>query len=181
MSYLKIFPEKMPDQILEHSGTPEKIAALLTEIGVRFEQWQPAASIKAGDEPSVVLDAYRSDVSRIVSQEGFVTVDVISLDSSNPNKDTLRQKFLSEHIHTEDEVRFFVEGQGLFYLHVADKVYSVLCVKGDLLSVPANTPHWFDLGPEPELVAIRFFNNPDGWIAHYTGNDIAESFPKLDG
>jgi 1,2-dihydroxy-3-keto-5-methylthiopentene dioxygenase len=88
---------------------------------------------------------------------------------------------LSEHIHTEDEVRFFVDGCGLFYLHIGDKVYSVLCEKGDFLSVPANTKHWFDLGGEPNLAAIRFFNNEAGWVAQYTGSEIAKQFPKLDG
>jgi 1,2-dihydroxy-3-keto-5-methylthiopentene dioxygenase len=181
MSCLKIFSEQQSDYILDQTESPEAMAKLLAEIGVRFEQWRPSAHIKAGDNQSVVLEAYRADVNRIVLEEGFVTVDVISLDANNPNKDTLRQKFLSEHIHTEDEVRFFVEGRGLFYLHVADRVFSVLCEKGDLLSVPANTPHWFDLGAEPDLVAIRFFNNPDGWVAHYSGSEIAEKFPKLDG
>ena len=95
--------------------------------------------MKAGDSQDAILQAYRKDIDSIVKEQGFITVDVISLDKSNPDKDLLRQKFLSEHIHTEDEVRFFVAGCGLFYLHVADKVYSVLCEKGDLLSVPANT------------------------------------------
>ena len=59
-------------------------------------------------------------------------------------------------------------------------VYEVLCERGDLISVPANTPHWFDLGPTPALLAIRFFNNPDGWVAHYTGSDIAQRYSRLD-
>ena len=92
----------------------------------------------------------------------------------------LRKKFLSEHIHTEDEVRFFVDGKGLFSLHIDEKVYEVLCEKGDLISVPAHTKHWFDMGPEPQLVAIRFFNNPEGWVAHYSGNDIADRYSRLE-
>ena len=111
-------------------------------------------------------------------------MDVISLDASNPETlakvPELRQKFLSEHRHNEDEVRFFVDGQGLFSLHVEDNVYEVLCQKGDLISVPANTPHWFDMGPKPSFVAIRFFNNPEGWVANYTGSAIAESFSRLE-
>ncbi len=165
----------------QQTNDPQIIADCLGGVGVRFEQWQPDAPVTAGDSQEVILAAYREDVARIVAEAGFVTVDVISVDRENPNKTALRQKFLSEHIHTEDEVRFFVGGCGLFYLHVANKVYSVLCEKGDLISVPANTPHWFDLGPEPDLAAIRFFNNPDGWVAHYSGDAIAEQFPKIDG
>ena len=34
----------------------------------------------------------------------------------------MRQKFLSEHTHDDDEVRFFVEGAGAFYLRNDDTV-----------------------------------------------------------
>jgi len=68
----------------------------------------------------------------------------------------------------------------LFALHIGTRVYEVTCEQGDLLSVPANTRHWFDLGPNPDLVAIRFFNNPDGWVAHYSGSDIAASYSRLE-
>lgn len=179
MSELIIYSETAQPQL--QTREPQQIAQQLQTIGVQFEQWQPAAPVKAGDSQEAILTAYRHDVERIIAANGFVTVDVISIDRHNPNKDALRQKFLSEHIHTEDEVRFFVDGCGLFYLHVGDKVYSVLCEKGDYLSVPANTTHWFDLGPEPDLAAIRFFNNPEGWVAQYSGNPIADLFPKLAG
>lgn len=179
MSSLKVFSEKNAGDVSYFSEDAHDISKRLQAIGVRFEQWKPNAPVKAGDTQEAIINAYSADIDRIVAEEGFVTVDVISLDASNPNKDAIRQKFLSEHIHTEDEVRFFVDGCGLFYLHVADKVYGVLCEKGDLISVPANTPHWFDLGPEPNLAAIRFFNNPDGWVAQYSGSLIADGFPKL--
>src|SRR3546814_10298105 len=61
----------------------------------------------------------------------------------------MRAKFLDEHFHKEDEVRFFVAGSGLFTLHVDGKVYEVLCTQGDLIAVPDSTTHWFDMGPEP--------------------------------
>lgn len=177
MSELIIYSESAQEQL--QTRDPQEIAAQLRAAGIRFEQWQPDAPVKAGDTQEAILQAYRKDIDCIVAEQGFVTVDVISVNKTNPQKDALRQKFLSEHIHTEDEVRFFVDGCGLFYLHIGEQVFSVLCEKGDLISVPANTLHWFDLGPEPDLAAIRFFNNPDGWVAHYSGNAIADNFPKL--
>ena len=87
---------------------------------------------------------------------------------------------LFEHTHSEDEVRFFVKGQGLFCLHLNERVYQVLCQQGDLISVPANTQHWFDMGSDPEFTAIRFFNNEAGWVAQSTNSDIATQFPILD-
>jgi 1,2-dihydroxy-3-keto-5-methylthiopentene dioxygenase len=88
--------------------------------------------------------------------------------------------FLKEHTHSDHEVRFFVEGRGLFFLHPDDKVYGILCEAGDLLTVPAHTKHWFDLGSAPDLKCIRLFTTPEGWVANYTGSDIAQQFPTLE-
>ncbi|HSO84145.1 MAG TPA: cupin, partial [Thiocapsa sp.] len=81
---------------------------------------------------------------------------------------------------TEFEVRFFVEGSGLFYLHTNGRVYAVICEQGDLISVPDSTTHWFDMGPRPHFTAIRFFTNPEGWVANFTGSDIASRFPRFE-
>jgi 1,2-dihydroxy-3-keto-5-methylthiopentene dioxygenase len=98
----------------------------------------------------------------------------------HPDKEAFRQKFLAEHMHGEDEVRFFVRGQGLFIIHHGDRVYTMLCEKDDLISVPAGTKHWFDMGPNPRFTAIRLFNNPEGWVAKFTGDEIAKNFPLLE-
>ena len=180
MSELRIYSDDQATEPRERLDKPAAIAERLGAAGIRFEQWQTRDDIAAGDSAEAVLEAYQADVQRLVDEQGYQSVDVISLNASNPAKDELRQKFLAEHRHSEDEVRFFVQGQGLFALHIGNTVYEILCEKGDLLSVPANTPHWFDLGPQPELVAIRFFNNPDGWVAHYTGSDIADGFSRLE-
>jgi 1,2-dihydroxy-3-keto-5-methylthiopentene dioxygenase len=117
-------------------------------------------------------------VARLKAERGYLSVDVIRMVPDHPERDMLRTKFLSEHRHAEDEVRFFVEGEGLFTLHLNDRVYAVLCAAGDLISVPAGTPHWFDMGPSPRFTAIRLFTNPDGWIAQFTGDTIADRFPR---
>ena len=180
MSMLQIFHERAPEQPLNQSSDAEEMAQLLSGVGVRFEQWSASEPVVAGASQADVLAAYASDIERLMQQGGYQTVDVISIDASHPDKEALRQKFLSEHTHSEDEVRFFVAGRGLFSLHIGDRIYEVLCERGDLLGVPADTRHWFDLGGAPELVAIRFFNNPEGWVANYTGADIAEHFSRLD-
>ena len=71
-----------------------------------------------------------------------------------------------------------MEGAGLFCLHIGDEVYQVLCEKNDLISVPAGTPHWFDMGSEPNFTAIRIFDNPEGWVAQFTGDAIADAYPR---
>ena len=114
-----------------------------------------------------------------MAEYGFKSVDVVSLDPNHPDKAALRAKFLDEHTHSDFEVRFFVDGKGLFYIHTGGKVYGVLCEKGDLISVPADTPHWFDMGENPCFKCIRLFTTPEGWVAQFTGDKIAAGYPQF--
>jgi 1,2-dihydroxy-3-keto-5-methylthiopentene dioxygenase len=179
MSRLRVFDERTPERALSEYTAHEDIARELTARGVRFERWQTSQTIVPGDPPDQVIAAYRADIDRLMAENGYQAVDVISLAPDHPQKDALRQKFLNEHRHSEDEVRFFVAGQGLFSLHIEDRVYEVLCERGDLIGVPDNTRHWFDMGPNPSFVAIRIFTNPAGWVADFTGDQIAQRFPRL--
>lgn len=180
MSELKIFNEADGVEALLQSQDRSIISAELEAVGVRFESWPTDQSLEPGDAPEKVLVAYQSEVDRIVAEEGYLSMDVVSLSCDHPQKAELRQKFLFEHTHREDEVRFFAAGRGNFSLHIADRVYECLCEAGDFISVPHGTPHWFDMGPEPSFVAIRLFNNPEGWVAQATGSDIADRFSRLE-
>lgn len=127
-----------------------------------------------------MLAAYGNDVKRLADEGGYKSWDVIRMFPDNPKKDELRAKFLDEHIHMEDEVRFFVEGAGMFYLHANGRVHMLLCEAGDLIKVPAGLKHWFDMGPSPRFCAIRLFTTPEGWVAKFTGAPIAASFPRYE-
>src|SRR5690606_11637778 len=180
MSRLRIFANDAPDAPLLASEDGDEIARELGRIGVTFERWQAAAPVEPGASQEEVLAAYRADVDRLVAERGFNTVDVIRIARGRPERHELRRKSPGGHYHKEDEVRFFVAGSGLFTLHVDGRVYEIECVKDDLISVPDGTTHWFDMGPEPEFVAIRFFQQPDGWVGHFTGTDIAQRFPRYE-
>lgn len=180
MSRLRIFDEHSPNIALRVEHDHAAIAATLKTIGVDFERWAPAHSVQPGDAPEAIMAAYQSDIDRLVAARGFRSVDVVSIAPDNPHRDALRAKFLDEHAHKEDEVRFFVAGSGLFDLHIAGKVFEVLCEAGDLISVPDGATHWFDMGPEPSFVAIRFFTEPDGWVGYFTGSGIALKFPRYE-
>ena len=156
------------------------IAAALNDIGVQYERWEAGCELADNADQQAVLDAYRDSVDELNNKFGFKTVDVVSLGPDHPDKLMLRKKFLSEHTHSDFEIRFFVDGDGLFYLHVDDKVYVVMCSKGDLISVPANTTHWFDMGENPSFKCIRFFTTDNGWEGNFTGSNIAEKFPSYD-
>ena len=140
---------------------------------------QARAELPAGAGPDAVLAAYAQEIQAVQARGSYPTVDAIRMSPDHPDREALRQKFLSEHTHAEDEVRFFVEGRGLFCLHLGEEVLQVLCEADDWISVPAGTKHWFDMGAEPSFCAIRFFDNPEGWVAQFSGDPIADRFPRL--
>ena len=179
MSRLRIFDESEPQTASVTLDEHDAIAAELAGIGVRFERWEANQPIAPGASQEEVIAAYRSDIDRLMGEAGYHAVDVISLAPDHPDRAALRQKFLGEHTHSEDEVRFFVAGSGQFTLHVDGKVYDVLCEKGDLIGVPDGTRHWFDMSESPSFVAIRLFTNKEGWVANFTGYDIADRFPRM--
>lgn len=180
MTTLTIYPENTPQTPDVVTSDPAEIGSLLGKVGVRFERWKADAELPANATPDQVLAAYRTEVDRLSAEAGYETIDVIRITPDNPKKEELRFKFIEEHTHDEDEVRFFVEGSGAFYLHLGDKVYQVACTRDDLLSVPAGTKHWFDMGPEPYFTAIRLFISPDGWVAKFTGDAISQTIPRFN-
>lgn len=179
MSQLRIFAEGDGGAPLKTVSDHAAIARELGGVGVRFERWQASQPVKPGASQDEVIAAYRGDIERLQRDGGYQAVDVISLTPDHPDRAALRQKFLNEHTHSEDEVRFFVAGRGLFTLHIGEKVYEVLCEQGDLIGVPDGTRHWFDMSERPYFIAIRLFTNKEGWVANFTGDGIAARFPRL--
>ncbi|GLQ51382.1 acireductone dioxygenase [Dyella flava] len=179
MSRLRIFEAEQPQALPSVHEDHAAIARELAKVGVRFEQWAASQPVEPGASQDEVIAAYRGDIDRLMREEGYQSVDVISLTPDHPDRAALRQKFLSEHTHSEDEVRFFVAGAGQFTLHIGDRIYDVLCEQGDLIGVPDGTRHWFDMSEAPYFVAIRLFTNKEGWVANFTGSDIALNFPRM--
>ena len=180
MTALFVYAEDRPEQPGQTLRDPSAIAGALAPIGVRFERWPAGRELPEGASQGDILAAYGAEVARLQSECGYVTADVVRIARGTPDTAPMRQKFLSEHRHAEDEVRFFVEGSGTFYFHVDGQVLALLCERGDLVSVPAGTRHLFDMGERPYFCAVRLFTSPDGWVATFTGDPIASRFLTHD-
>jgi 1,2-dihydroxy-3-keto-5-methylthiopentene dioxygenase len=180
MSTLTIYRDDDPANRLFFSDDHEEIAGRLSQAGIRFEKWAALRPLAGDADDQAVLAAYQEDICRLIAEEGYKSRDVVRMFPEHEKREEMRGKFLDEHTHSEDEVRFFVEGSGMFYLHLEDKVFMVLCEAGDFISVPAKTTHWFDMGPRPYFTAIRLFMSPDGWVADFTGSRVAQSFPRYE-
>ncbi|NBA97297.1 acireductone dioxygenase [Pseudomonas sp. R5(2019)] len=180
MSSLSVYHLSTPDipnKVLTHV---EDIASTLAEHGVRFERWQATTPIKPGASQQEVIAAYQGQIDQWMTEGGYRNVEVISVHGEQPQKAELRAEHLEEQRHGKDEIRLFVAGRGLLNLHIEDYVYAVLCEKHDLISVPAGTVHWLDVGEDPRVVVIRLFNDAEGGVENFTSEDIASRFPGLD-
>jgi 1,2-dihydroxy-3-keto-5-methylthiopentene dioxygenase len=154
------------------------IANYLNKRGLFFEQWECDVNFEDNATQEDILKAYSKDLEPFMKNGGYQTADVISINSRTDNYEAIRNKFLAEHRHTEDEIRFFVDGEGLFWFNLdGDEIFNVLCQKGDLISVPAGTKHWFDAGDvNPFVTAIRIFIDMSGWVPHYTSSEIEKRY-----
>ncbi|MGI8313139.1 1,2-dihydroxy-3-keto-5-methylthiopentene dioxygenase [Saccharopolyspora hattusasensis] len=185
MTLLTVWPDTDPGTVELRTEDPGQIGDVLKQFGVRFERWE-LTELAEDATSEDVLAAYRAEVDAVIDAEGYIKVDaaVMAPRDGDPEWEqqakAAREKFLSEHTHDDDEDRFFARGAGVFYLHIGAKVYAVLCEAGDLLSVPANTTHWFDMGTRPDFVAIRFFHDEDGWVGDFCDTNTAERFPSFD-
>jgi len=171
----------IPDENQTLEGK-KAIQEFLEPIGVWHDQWEAAVTFGPDANEESILAAYAHVLKPYMDEHGYQTADVIDVRPDTEGLDALRVKFLREHTHSEDEVRFFVEGQGYFWFNPGNgnPVVCVACGAGDLLSVPAGMPHWFDLGPKPRVKAIRIFIEKSGWIPEYTGSQTEERFLDLE-
>jgi len=179
MSLLTVYPENQPDTILVRTTDAHEIAAVLGEINVRFERWVLPVPVAPDATAEEILESYQPYLNSLIGEAGAGSADVIKLHPDHPNAAALRAKFLEEHTHTEDEVRFFVTGQGNFLIHENGRVYDAHCTETDLISVPAHAKHWFEAGENPEFTVLRIFTDTSGWVPYFTGDDISHRFPAV--
>ncbi|MDY7219179.1 acireductone dioxygenase [Denitrificimonas sp. JX-1] len=180
MSQLFVFHRDQPMQAIKLLNHAEDICRTLTQLGIDLEHWEIDSSLTAESSHEEILAAYAADIARVQQRSGFTEVDVMSVAESHPEKDVLRKQERVEHQHSEDEVRFFVSGRGIFYMQLDEHVYGVLCEKGSMLSIPAGTKHWFDMGERPRFTLLRLYTSAKALASELTGSDIAEVYLPLD-
>ena len=170
---------RLPDE--ERAITEvDEIRDYLAGIGVEYEKWLTDVELPPGVSEDRVLDAYSEEIRRLKERGGYVTVDVIDIDSSTPGLAEMLAKFKTEHWHDEDEVRFTLEGHGIFHIHPREGPVVVIEVSaGDLIRVPRMTYHWFDLCDDRRIRAIRLFQNRTGWTPYYTDSGVDKNYQPV--
>jgi 1,2-dihydroxy-3-keto-5-methylthiopentene dioxygenase len=158
----------------------EAVTDYLGRIGIEYNVWEPSHPLRSEASQEEILDVYSVEIEKLKVAGGYVTADVINVSPQTPNLDAMLAKFSREHWHDEDEVRFIVQGRGLF--HVNPKTSPVVGIEvepGDLIRVPRGTFHWFDLCSDRQIRCIRLFQDPAGWTPWYTDSGVDKNFEPV--
>jgi 1,2-dihydroxy-3-keto-5-methylthiopentene dioxygenase len=157
-----------------------ELQAFLSANGIEYERTSPEAPLPPDASAEALLAAYRTKIEELNARGGYVTADVIDVKPDTPNLDAMLAKFRTEHWHDEDEVRFIVEGHGLFHIHPRQgPVFAIEVEAGDLIRVPRGTHHWFDLCVDRRIRAIRLFQDKSGWTPRYTDSGVDKNFQPV--
>ena len=112
--------------------------------------------------------AYQPALDALKSSHGYVSQDQVELRPDTPGLDAICAKFDVEHLHDDDEVRFVLEGSGVFDIRSKDDRWMRVRVdRGDLIVVPAQRYHRFELTEERTIRCVRLFRDESGWVPQY--------------
>jgi len=159
----------------------DEIQDFLKTINIDYGIWKTDRELPENPSDEAILTAYGSEIEQAKEEGGYVTADVIAVQADTPGLDAMLAKFSSEHWHDEDEVRFIIDGRGVFHINPGDDkpVVALELGAGDYIRVPRGTLHWFDLCQDRTIKAIRLFQDPSGWTPNYTGSGKEASFLEV--
>lgn len=153
----------------------DQIADMLGLIGVRFETWgvqRLPAQLRGRHledaDKNQVLEVFAAEIARLKQQGAYRFIDVITLYPDTPDLAAKLATFDRKHTHAEHEIRFCIQGSGVFHLlPVGGQPVDVEMHGGDFISLPAGIPHYFTMTPERRMTCIRCFQREDGWVPSY--------------
>jgi 1,2-dihydroxy-3-keto-5-methylthiopentene dioxygenase len=154
----------------------ENVGEFLEKQGVLYEHWDvnklperlQGNCALSDEEKEETLKIFDDEIRSLAERNGYGNWDVVALSDATPNLEELLKKFEQVHTHTEDEVRAITAGHGIFIIKGEGDTgyFDVELEAGDVISVPVNTPHFFTLMEDRQVVAVRLFIEKEGWVAH---------------
>ncbi|GMV38830.1 MAG: hypothetical protein AMXMBFR64_05460 [Myxococcales bacterium] len=162
----------------------DTISAELAPLGVSLSTWP------VGDDPELrallarpaLADAEKEQVlagldhyfQQLRTTLGYAARDLVVLHPELPGLDAMLAKFDRVHTHADDEVRYIVDGEGVFgFVRPDGSQVEVTVTAEEYVNVPAGTEHWFHLTAARRIKAVRYFVDASGWTPEYTDRPIA--------
>ncbi|XP_078430973.1 acireductone dioxygenase 1-like isoform X2 [Wolffia australiana] len=151
------------DQRLPHHREPKEYVSFqrLSELGV--VSWRLDA------------DAYENDenLQKIREARGYSYMDIIEVCPERlPNYETKIKNFFEEHLHTDEEIRYCLDGSGYFDVRDEDERWiRVSLKKGGLIVLPAGIYHRFTLDTNNYIKAMRLFVGEPVWTPYNRPHD----------
>ncbi|XP_066388709.1 probable inactive acireductone dioxygenase 2 [Miscanthus floridulus] len=151
------------DQRLPHHREPKEFIPLdkLSELGIL--SWRLNADDWENDE----------NLKKIREARGYSYMDICDVCPEKlPNYEAKIKNFFEEHLHTDEEIRYCLEGSGYFdvrdqndqWIHVAVK-------KGGMIVLPAGMYHRFTLDTDNYIKAMRLFVGEPLWTPYNRPHD----------
>lgn len=172
--HLHTSPE-LPNKALNHAAD---IASTLAAVGLDYRQVELPAALRPGCEQAEFDQAYGLWLQAFMGNEGHVQRELFNLQRNHPQKLELRARYLDEQVQASTCAWLFIGGFAQLSVHLDGYVYRLQGERGDLLTLPAGTRHWFDLGEEPHALVLRLSQSEE--TPERTGDDIASRFPRLE-
>lgn len=158
----------------------KEVKAYLASIGIDYGHWKAEHEFGPDASDDEILGAYSQEIEDLKSRGGYVTADVINVEPQTPGLNAMLEKFKKEHWHDEDEVRFVIDGHGVFHIHPQNSpVVAIEVEPGDFIRVPRGTWHWFNLCSDKRIKCIRLFQDPGGWTPRYTNSEAEQGFLEV--
>ncbi|MEO0688412.1 MAG: cupin domain-containing protein [Cyanobacteria bacterium J06649_11] len=142
-------------------GSEPKLKSLLAQESLNDE------------EKEYILEQLDTYFQQLAKTAGYKERDLIALHSRVPNLDAILSKFDKIHTHADAEVRYIIDGEGIFGFVRPDGSQIELTIQPeDYINVPSGVEHWFYLTPSRRIKAIRYFTTTEGWVPEYTNTKI---------
>lgn len=157
-----------------------RIRAALAAEGIGWGRW-PLHELDDAADDAAVIARYAHEIATLPPQLAPRSIDRLRLRPGQAGWPALRRQFLAEHRHADAELRFFLEGAGLFYIRTAQGFIGLLCEAGEWVALPPGTRHGFDAGESPDIDVLRFFTAAEGWLARPAEGALPAALPSFDG
>lgn len=146
------------DQRLPHHLEPAQFVSLeeLAKLGVLHWNFEP--------------EHYESNANyhKLKEERGYSFEDQIEVSPERlPDYERKIKSFYEEHIHSDEEIRYVLDGSGYFDVRdLEDRWIRIEVSRGDMIVLPAGIFHRFTLDTKNYIRALRLFVGEPVWTPH---------------